>query len=288
MQLLENEYLKILVNPKGAELNSMIDKTTDTEYMWNGDPAFWSKHSPVLFPIVGTLKNDTYKYNGHWYKLSRHGFARDMVFDLVEKKSNNIRFSIQSNKETLEKFPFEFELQINYSLIEKTLQVNYLVKNKTNSSMYFSIGGHPAFALPIDNHTNYEDYALVFEKEEKAGRWPISKEGLIELEPVPFLNGNNLPLSKKLFEKDALVFKHLKSSYVKLQSKKTGKGFRFDFKDFTYLGIWAAKNANFICIEPWCGIADSVDSDQDFTLKEGIICLPKDEIFSRSWSVSLV
>jgi len=287
MEFLENDFIKISIHPKGAELTNFIEKTSGTEYIWDGNPAFWAKHSPILFPIVGALKDETYLYKGTKYKLGRHGFARDMVFEVSERKNSSITFSLKSSKETLEKFPFEFELQIEYRLEEKSLLVSYKVVNTSNEAMYFSIGGHPAFKLPITVDTEYNDYYIEFEKEETAGRWPISNEGLIDAASIPLLNGKKLPLTKALFQKDALVFKHLQSTSLKLKSDKTKEGFQFEFKEFPYLGIWAAKNANFICIEPWCGIADNIDSTQIFTEKEGINKLASNESFERNWSISL-
>ncbi|MFT3981746.1 MAG: aldose 1-epimerase family protein [Ferruginibacter sp.] len=287
MEFLENGLISIRINPKGAELTSLYDKTSGTEYMWSGDPAFWGKHSPVLFPIVGTLKEDRYFFEGRSYQLGRHGFARDMTFSISSRTNNKIVFSIATDAATLQHFPFDFRLEIGYELEEKKLTVSYRISNAGNGPMYFSIGGHPAFALPIEPGTRYEDYYLAFEKEEQAGRWPISKDGLIETTPLPLLAGTKLELSKELFSKDALVFKHLHSSSVQLASGKTSKGFRFDFPGFPYLGIWAAKGADFVCIEPWCGIADSVNSNQDLTEKEGINRLDAGALFERSWCIEL-
>jgi galactose mutarotase-like enzyme len=166
--------------------------------------------------------------------------------------------------------------------------VRYEIFNVTDNEMYFSVGGHPAFKLPLVNGTSYDDYYLEFNKKEDAGRWPISKEGLIELDPQSLLtNTSHLPLSKQLFQQDALVFKQLQSDIVSLRSDKSPHGLDFHFNGFPFLGIWAAKNADFICIEPWCGIADSVDSDQQLKNKEGIIHLAPREKFSRSWSVGV-
>lgn len=287
MEYLENDHLKISVNPQGAELTHLYDKVTQTEYMWSGDPAFWGKHSPVLFPIVGTLKADTYLYEQKPYQLSRHGFARNMVFDVVEKKDSSLTFSITSNEETFKKFPFSFRFDVIYTIQNKLLTVTYRVTNTGSGPLYFSLGGHPAFRVPFAAGTEYNDYYLAFEKDEDAGRWPISKEGLIEAAPLPLLEGKKLPLTKYLFYEDALVFKHLNSTRVSLRSDKTNLGFSFDFSGFPFLGIWAAKNADFVCIEPWCGIADNVNTTQDITQKEGINNLEAAGIFERSWKVEV-
>ena len=288
MEYLENKELKITLNPKGAELTGFYDKSTETEYMWSGDPAFWGKHAPVLFPIVGTLKDNTYLYEGKAYQLSRHGFARDQMFSVEKQAQHTICFSLAANETTLQQFPFAFRLDLLYTLQGRSLTCTYRVTNTDSDVLYFSIGGHPAFRLPLEKGTLYNDYYLEFEKEETAGRWLISADGLIEAESIPLMQGKILPLQKSLFHKDAIVLKHLHSTAVSLLSHKTSKGFRFDFTGFPYLGIWAAKDADFICIEPWCGIADAVNTNQDFTAKEGINSLQAGAVFERSWRVDIL
>lgn len=287
MLSIENKRLKIGINPKGAELQSIFHKEHRLEYLWNGDPAFWGKHSPLLFPIVGTLKEDAYTYGGKNYSLGRHGFAREKVFAVEKQEPEAVTFLLQSNSTTRENFPFAFDLRVTYRLAPNGLQVIYSVKNPSDKDLYFSIGGHPAFKVPLVEGTTYNDYFLEFDEKETAPRWPISKDGLIEKTPAPFLKDTaTLPLTKELFAKDALVFKGLSSTEVSLRSAKTKHGLSFDFTGFPYLGIWAAQNADFVCIEPWCGIADSVDTDQQFTGKEGINKLAPKEEFERDWTVS--
>jgi galactose mutarotase-like enzyme len=283
---IENDRLRVVIDAKGAELKSVYSKTFGIEYMWSADPAYWSKTSPVLFPIVGTLKENTYQYKGQTYHLSRHGFARDKVFQVKEQCNDSITFSLESDQDTLAVYPFQFTFSIIYTLAGDELSVEYHAQNEGKETMFFSVGGHPAFRVPLVEGTLYEDYRLVFEREEKAGRWPISKEGLIEKVPQPLLQQTKvLPLTKELFSKDALVLKHLQSQWVQLASDKTPHGLRFSFPDFPYLGLWAVAGADFICIEPWCGIADSVDSDQQLSNKEGILKLLPEEAFRRQWAV---
>lgn len=285
---LENDKLKIVIDPKGAELKSIVRKDLDLEYMWSGDPAFWAKTSPVLFPIVGTLKENTYYYEGRAYHLGRHGFARDQVFSVTQQGGDSITLSIQSNEDTFAVYPFTFAFSIVYTIKGEELFVAYHIQNKGEGPLFFSVGGHPAFKVPLVEGTRYEDYRFVFEREENAGRWPISKDGLIEKEPRPLLRGTAvLPISKELFSKDALVLKELQSQWVELSSGKTPHGLRFSFPGFPYLGLWAAPGADFVCIEPWCGIADSVDSNQQLPDKEGVLQLQPKEEFRRQWSVYL-
>jgi galactose mutarotase-like enzyme len=286
MHYIQSKRINVGIDSKGAELKTVFHKGHNLEYMWGGDPAIWAKTSPVLFPIVGTLKDNKYKYNGRDFTLGRHGFARDKAFSIIEQTDSSITFTIESSDATLAVYPFAFRFSVAYSIEEEKLNATYIVRNKGDKTMLFSVGGHPAFKLPLIEGTTYDDYKLIFEKEETAGRWPISKDGLIEKTPQPLLQSTNeLPLSKQLFQKDAVVLKNLKSAYVKLASDKTEHGLTFHFNDFPYLGLWAAPNADFVCIEPWCGIADSVDSDQQLENKEGIISLPPGEKFKVRWEV---
>ena len=288
MFVIQNDLLQILVQAKGAELNSIYHQQFQMEYLWNADPAFWAKKSPVLFPIVGTLKNNQYNYQGKTYRMNRHGFARDKTFSVTQQTAESITLSISSDAVTLEVFPFEFNFSITYTLIRDQLSVTYTVVNTGNEEMYFSVGGHPAFKLPITAGTAYTDYELEFNKPETAGRWPISSDGLIEKKSNPLLqNTQILPLSKSLFNHDAIVLKHLQSNEVRLLSSATQHGLQFTFHDFPYLGLWAAPGADFLCIEPWCGIADSVDATGEWPGKEGLIQLQAGNTFEATWSVSL-
>lgn len=285
---LENNKCLVKVKSKGAELISIRSKETGLEYLWRGDPAFWAKTSPILFPIVGTLKEDTFLYGGKPYNLPRHGFARDMEFEITESANDRAVFTLTSSPESLRKFPFEFRLNVRYELNANTLHVTYYVWNKGKEEMYFSIGGHPAFNVPLVEGTKYEDYHLMFNKVEKAPRWPISEKGLIERNPAEFMkNTDRIQLSQKLFEQDAIVLKNLHSDCVSIRSQKHEHGLDFYFGNFPFFGIWAAKNADFVCLEPWCGIADSVDHNQQLTEKEGIEKVNPGEHWSREWKVSL-
>ncbi len=282
---IENDILQVVISAKGAELQSVINKDFGIEYMWSGDSKFWGKKSPVLFPIVGGLKENKYTFNGNTFEMGRHGFARDMAFVVTAQDDVSVTFGIQSSEETQVKYPFDFRFFITYTLQGGILKVTYSVQNTGNAKMYFSVGGHPAFAVPLVINTTYEDYYLQFSSVENAGRWPLSADGLIETKAVPCIeNTDELALRKELFYEDALVFKHLQSNRISLLSNKTSHGLVLQFDGFPYMGIWSAKNADFVCIEPWCGIADSVDASGKLEKKEGINTLATNETFTREWS----
>jgi galactose mutarotase-like enzyme len=285
---LQNNILSVAISSTGAELQSIIHKDFGLEYMWSGDPKFWNKKSPVLFPIVGELKNNSYMYNEKTYELGRHGFARDMEFELTEQDEDTITCTLNSNKETLAKYPFQFNFSVKYRLEVNRLNVTYVVKNIGKDKMPFSVGGHPAFKVPLVDGTTFEDYYLEFNHFENASRWPVSKDGLIEDTPIKIIeHTDKLPLKKSLFYEDALVFKHLVSKSIYILSNKTSHGLKLNFNGFPYLGIWGAKDADFVCLEPWCGIADSVHTNGNLTDKEGINILAPEESFERTWHVEL-
>jgi galactose mutarotase-like enzyme len=287
MYILENEELKIAIHRHGAELQSIFHKQHSLEYMWEGDPSFWAKRSPVLFPVVGALKEDTYYFEGTAYQLARHGFARNMDFNAVENSPGFVSFALESSPETLRVFPFRFKFYIDYRVIANKLEVTYRIENKGDNDLYFSVGGHPAFRVPLAAGTSYEDYTISFDREEALYRWPVTKEGLIENSPVLLLEkGAALPLSKALFKDDALVLKDLQSGSIRLRSDKTPHGLEFNFSAFPYLGLWAAPGADFVCIEPWCGIADSVKASGQLIQKEGINEIGPAQQFQKTWTAS--
>ncbi|TDW51975.1 galactose mutarotase-like enzyme [Flavobacterium sp. 270] len=266
----------------GAELFSLKDNQ-NKEYIWEGNPDFWGKHSPILFPIVGTLKNNTYTIEGKEYQLPRHGFARDMEFILIEKTENSAVFSLQSSTETLSKYPFEFELQLIYTLHEYTLDIEYKVINKSENKIPFSIGAHPAIALP----ENFENYAFKFEKQETLTYYLLENDLISNKTKVLETNNNEVPLNYELFKNDALIFKALESnSLTILENSKPY--IKVDFEDFPSLGIWTKEKAPFICIEPWFGYSDTDSNSGDLFEKEGIIVLDANADFNSKFSIKIL
>lgn len=283
---LENSFISVTIHPLGAELQSLIFKQTGIEYIWNREEKFWNKCSPVLFPIIGSVKDDTYYYKDKAYHLPRHGFAREFDFTPKVISETELLFTLTSSNATLADYPFEFELGIRYILSGATITCQYEVQNTGSDEMFFSIGGHPAFNVPYLPNTNYNDYYLTFNKDEKLERYKLTTEGLIinKTEPVQLVNGN-LQLEYHLFYEDAIVLKKLNSNCISLKNNINSNGLHFHFNDFPFFGIWAQKNAPFVCLEPWCGIADAESHDQDFKTKEGIVNLRAKELFKRAWAV---
>ena len=284
LQKIENDILIVKSKPLGGELTSIFNKKTNLEYLWQAGNA-WPKHAPVLFPIVGQLKDNIYFHNGKKYKLDRHGFARTKNFELSKEQNHSVEYNIAYNDETMACFPFQFDLKIGYELSGASLKIVYTVSNVGNDEMFFSIGGHPAFRVPLKQNESYDDYYLEFNSAENSGRWLLDN-GLLNNKVLTCLqNTNILPLNKLLFYEDALVFKNLKSDFISLKSKKHEHGLNFKFKNFPFFGIWAAKDADFICLEPWHGVTDNIASDQQLKNKEGIISLQPGTRFYCEYAV---
>ena len=279
---ISNSNLTASIKHFGAELYS-LKNNGNKEYIWEGNPDFWGKHSPILFPIVGTLKNNSYKYNDKEYHLSRHGFARDMEFELIEKMENSATFSIQSSEETLKVYPFLFELQLIYTLEENSLRIEYKVINKGASQMPFSIGAHPAFALP----GNFKNYSIAFEKEEPLEYYLLENDLISNETKKLEVQNKQVPLTYELFENDALIFKTLESNSLTILENKNPV-LRVNFEDFPSLGIWTKMNAPFLCIEPWFGYSDTNENSGNLFEKEGIQILNSAESFEAKFSIEIL
>lgn len=273
--------LTATINSKGAELNSL--KKENREYIWEGNPEFWGKHSPILFPIVGTLKDNSYIYNNKQFELSRHGFARDHEFKVVASTDNRVIFSLLSSEETLKNYPFEFELRLIYALEENSLKITYEVKNNGVAKMPFSIGGHPAFALP----RNFEDYSLLFEKHEVLKTYELENDLVSDKTKTFELKEKQFPLNYATFENDALIFKSMESKSIEILENQKPL-LRFSFKDFPNFGIWTKINAPFICLEPWLGYSDTSESKGNLFEKEGIIVLEENKTFKAGFSIEIL
>lgn len=279
---IQNNFLKATINTRGAELNSLVKFVDEKEYIWDGNPDFWGKHSPVLFPIVGTLKNNSYYYEDKKYELSRHGFARDLEFEVIKQTENSLAFSLKSSDLTLKSYPFSFELQLTYTLKENELKMGYSIHNLNDVKMPFSIGAHPAFALP----ESFEKYSLEFEKQENLECFILEKD-LISTSYIIPLEEKKIPLTYSIFEKDALIFKKLESKKITLIEKNLPL-LSVSIKDFESLGIWSKVGAQFVCIEPWLGYSDTTESNGNILEKEAIMILEPQKSFTSEFSIEIL
>ncbi|MBU2920294.1 aldose 1-epimerase family protein [Winogradskyella psychrotolerans] len=290
MHTLTNDDLKINIKSKGAELCNITSTKHKTEFIWQADPKFWGSHAPNLFPIIGCMKDNSYIYNNKTYHMPKHGFVRHNDNFVVKNQTDtSISFSLVSNDELYKHYPFLFEFEITYTLAGNTLTINHTITNRDAKTLFFSLGGHPAFNCPLSKDDNYTDYYLEFEQAENSQSYILNtNNGLLTTESIPvFKEGNKIHLRPDLFNKDALIFKDLKSRRVNLTHKTKGKVLTVNFKDFKQLGIWAKPNAPYVCIEPWLGIADNETTDQNIETKEGILSLKAGAIFNASYSIEI-
>jgi galactose mutarotase-like enzyme len=279
---LSNSELTATINSFGAELISLKNKS-NREFIWEGNPDYWGKHSPILFPIVGSLKNDNYIYNISIYHLPRHGFAREMDFEVKEKTDLEVVFSLKQTRATLEKYPFNFELQISYTLTNSVLKIGFKVINNNDFSMPFSIGAHPAFALPSD----FKNYELLFEKSEKLIVSTLQNDLISNATYILPMENNSLRLNYSLFENDALIFKTIASKSVSITENKI-PFLKVHYNDFPSLGIWTKSQAPFICIEPWIGYADTIENNGNLEDKEGIQILGENQTFETNYLIEIL
>lgn len=288
MTLLENQFLKITIRTKGAELTSLLDKTSGIEHLWQGDPGIWGWHAPNLFPVVGGCLNNQLQINGKTYPMERHGFARQLEFNVGSITDEKAVFSLPSHAKTKAVYPYEFDFQVDYQLAGKSLKITYRIINQSQERMYFSVGAHPAFAIPFTQGEKYSDYYLEFEQAEKLERHLLSGAGLFNGKTKPVhLDGNKLPLTKELFNQDALVFKNIASRKITLKSNHHSRYIEVAYPEFPHVGIWAKPGADFVCIEPWLGYADSEGKAVDISQKEAIQQVEAGAVFEKAFTITV-
>ncbi len=285
--ILVNQFLQVEIAEKGAELTSLKRNDDGYEYLWHADPKYWGKTSPVLFPIVGALKGGAYRYDGATYKLPRHGFARDLVFAGTRISDTEALFTLADTEETRTVYPFAFRLAIRYRLDLHALCCTYEVHNPSERDpLLFAIGAHPAFAAGRGQGApDYEAHYLEFPDDDRLICHRLDGDLLSTETYAIELANHRLPLRYSLFESDALVMKALRSREVSLRNSENGRGIRLRHDDFPFFGIWAAKGADFVCLEPWFGIADSTSHDQRLEHKEGIQHLDAGQTWAREWMI---
>ncbi|MCC6371608.1 MAG: aldose 1-epimerase family protein [Bacteroidia bacterium] len=281
---LTSNELTVEIKAHGAELCSIKNKQ-GTEFLWQASPDVWPRHAPVLFPVVGKLKNNAFSYNNNSYSLGQHGFARDKAFHLIESSDQRCTFELLSNADTKKVFPFDFIFRIHYALTQNVLVTSYQVINSGTEQLLFSVGAHPGFNCPLSANETFEDYYLEFEN----NQYQLTEllEGLrLEGTRQLHLSNQQVPLSKNLFDKDALVFEGGQINSVSLCSSKSLHKIKLNCANWPYFGIWSKKGCRqFVCLEPWYGIADNNNSNGNLLQKDGILKLAPKSEFSCDFSL---
>lgn len=283
IDFLENSKIKITVSDKGAELHSITSKETETEFLWNGDAAYWKYHAPHLFPNIGKLVDMKYVVNGKEYELPSHGIARISEFKMLEKTEDLITYELKYTEETLKIYPYKFAFRVRYTIKDNRIFVNYEVMNLDDKDIFFSIGAHPAFICD----EGLSEYYLEFEKKENSSAILANSKGYMITDRREYLaNTNILPLSKELFEDGSFMFDDLKSKKIWIKSKNSNKSVCVEFDGFPYLCLWSPENgAPFVCIEPWYGCADFEGFKGEFSEKPGTVKVEVNKSFTAEYGI---
>lgn len=287
---LKNDLFAITINTLGAELKSVKHQQLGIEYMWRADPQFWGRTSPILFPIVGRLTNNTTLINGQAYQLPQHGFARDMTFSCVQQSENYLLFSLRANQDSKKNYPFDFELLISYQLNDNKLTVAWQVNNINSVMMPFSIGAHPAFSTQLHSNDQFEDYDIMFDAHKQYYLWQLNQAMQLVAKDIAFEQPlQQFALMYPYFDIDALVFPHQQIKSIELKNRHHDHGVKVDFTGFPEVALWTADGKNkrspFLCIEPWFGHADLEDGAPELLNKRGIIHLAAGDSFKTQYSI---
>ncbi len=276
---IENEFLTCEIDDMGAQLHSLVSKENGKEYIWYGREEIWYGQAPVLFPIIGQLIDEKYRYNGKEYSMPKHGLARRYPFAVKECDGSKAVFALESNEETLAKYPFEFELVMTFELVGKALRNTMTVINKNNRDMYFSLGAHPGFNCAVGD-------VIEFEKPETIPTERIDSDSLIIDKKFPLLeNSREIEITEEIFKADALILSGMESEKLRIKGENE---IEFTFGKCPFLGIWAKPGAPYVCIEPWYGVNDGREVKSDISEKRGIQKLAEGETFAYTWSAEVI
>ena len=287
---LSNDLLTVSLHPKGAEIISIVGNQDHINYMWKRDACQWANSAPILFPIVGAIKNDTCRIDGKEYHMTQHGFARHNEFEIKNQSQTEVTFTLVSNDEIIKQYPFLFELNVTYKLVENTLTCLINVKNKDHQTIYFQVGGHPAFACPFMENESSNDYYVEFAEYETRNQKVIdvAKRGMSHVQLPFFDHEKRFFVRQQLFNNDAIVIKDFKSENISIKSLNHQKSIVFHMQGFDHVGLWTAKHVGgLLAIEPWIGHADYVDFDGEFKEKESCVALDTDKEFNVQFAVEI-
>lgn len=258
---IENEHLKCTIESNGAEIRSLKDKNTGEEYIWQIKASVWGSSSPVLFPAIGNIKEGKILYKEKEYAMTKHGIIRNNdELDFKQIKDSSCSFTLHSSEITRKQYPFDFSFTVEYTLNEKVLTMEYIIENLSSVPMYFSCGGHTAYACPFDENTELTDYVIEFPTQKKLKTRKLGSSGLLsDNEKEVGMDNGILQLSDTLFNEDALIFANIDFDWVRLRKKNEDKGVIVRFNNYPNLALWSKPGADYVCIEPWLALPDSED-----------------------------
>jgi len=284
---LENTQLKLTVDTFGAQMMSLVKD--GTEYLWQGDPTYWGERAPNLFPIIGRLCNGTYRYGGKTYQLGLHGFAKHGEFAVIEQGAEHMVLGISDSPATMESYPFRFRFEIAYRLTGDTVETTYRVRNQSEVTMPFAVGGHPGFHIPFASGEKFEDYYLEFSEACQPDQILFGPAALVSGQmPYKLENGQRIRLSHALFDEEAIVLQHV-CREVTLRSQKSNQFVRVSYPQMSYLGLWhmPKTDAPYVCIEPWTSLPGREDTMEDFSCKSDFIYLEPGKTYENQWTITI-
>lgn len=290
-QTISNQYLTVRINLLGAELWSICDND-GTEYLWQGAPEYWQNRSPVLFPYIGRMVEKSYLFNGNKYGMDIHGFAKNSQFRVVDCQRDSVTLCLSENTDSLEQYPFSFDFYVAYQLVEKNLSITYKVINKSRCTMYFGVGGHPGFNVPLEQGLCFEDYYVEFPVDCTPKRVQFSANGFVldkEYLEYPLQYGRRYPLTHDLFKNDAIVLLEVPKQ-ICLCTEKGTKKVTVHCPDMTYLGLWQKPNSDapYLCIEPWTSLPSRDGIIENLDQQKTLLKLPEGEVYENQWSISFL
>lgn len=284
---LRNAELQCEIATLGAELRSLRDANSGDEFIWQRDPVFWAASAPILFPVIGRMKDGGYTLDGRFYEIPKHGFARDLVFSVVSSRGASATFRLVDSEKTRAAYPFAYLLDVTFALAGRTLRVDYRLTNRNDRVMPFALGSHPAFALPPALGA-IEDWSIVFDAVEEPVCYRVAGNLLSsKAEPFAYSANNAIELTDKIFERDALIFKNIGSRRLQITHRERGVRVDFDTGGAPVLGIWAKPGAPYVCLEPWCGFDDTSEVNSNILDKPGMLRLAAGEVFATGYSVTV-
>ena len=286
---IKNQSLEVEITTRGAELQSIKDKK-GTEYLWQGDEAFWKGQALNLFPYIGRFTDGSYIYEGKRYQMRKHGFLCEQELSAEQLSEEQLRFTLKANADTRQCYPFDFCYHIEYKLVDKMLQITTIVQNEGDKKMYFGIGGHPGFNIPLEGKGEFEDYYLEFPVETRPIRVGHTDTGYRNGEDREFSlrDGKYIDLRHDLFDHDAIVLREMPKEVI-IKGTKSERTITVCYPQMTYLGIWHAvkKEAPYVCIEPWTSLPSHIGVVEDLAKQEDLLVLSSGEVYENSWSIEI-
>lgn len=290
MHTLENDQLRVTISDHGAELSGIFDKKNNREVLWNANPAYWKRHAPVLFPNVGRLYNDTSLIGGKTYTSGQHGFARDMEFVCTEEAKTSVTHLLEANDTTKKAWPYDFQLYITHTLNDRDLTVSWKVVNKDQDTMYFTIGAHPAFNVPVLPNTTQDQYHLTFSGQKELTYCLLDATLGTALPDQPHtlsLENETCLIDAHMFDEGALIFDNSQITKAGITLPDGTPYVEISCEGFPNFGIWSAIGAPFVCLEPWMGRCDNTGYEGELSQKPNINALKPAEVFDKSYMISI-